>query len=144
MGARINAKEFSAWLSRMPKNQPRIAATKKTGAGRTNMPKSATKAEETALERLKQECEGMDALICAQVRNLFPLAGGGTYIPDFVVLSPHGARVVEVKGGYRGPGWEQGRERYKRAAAQYSGKAGVAFEIWEVKGKAINIQQWEE
>lgn len=108
------------------------------------MPKSATKAEETALERLKQECEGMDALICAQVRNLFPLAGGGTYIPDFVVLSPQGARVVEVKGGYRGPGWEQGRERYKRAAAQYSGKAGVSFELWEVKGKAINIQQWEE
>lgn len=108
------------------------------------MPKSATKAEETALERLKQECEGQDSLICAQVRNLFPLAGGGTYIPDFVVLSPHGARVVEVKGGYRGPGWEQGRERYKRAAAQYSGKAGVSFELWEVKGKAINIQQWEE
>ena len=144
MVARIKAKDLSAWLSRMPKNQPRIAATTKTGAGRTNMPKSATKAEETALERLKQECEGTDTLICAQVRNLFPLAGGGTYIPDFVVLSPHGARVVEVKGGYRGPGAEQGRERYKRAAAQYSGKAGVAFELWEVKKEEIQIQKWEE
>ena len=55
MGARINAKEFSAWLAKRPGNMPRIAATTKTGAGRTAMPKSATKAEETALERLKRE-----------------------------------------------------------------------------------------
>lgn len=57
-----------------------------------------------------------------QVTRMFPLDGGGTYTPDFIAWKKGdpGLVVCEVKGGYRGPGWEQGMERYKRAASQYS------------------------
>ena len=59
-----------------------------------------------------------------QPAKFFELRGGGTYTPDFIVFV-HGdlerVHVFEVKGGYRGPGWEQGYERYKRAALEWDG-----------------------
>ena len=53
-----------------------------------------------------------------------PLPGGGTYCPDFVVVEDGAVRLYEIKGGYKGAGWDQGWERYKRAAA-YLEKFGV-------------------
>ncbi len=62
--------------------------------------------------------------IIVQPAKFFELKGGGTYTPDFMVFV-HGdlerVHVFEVKGGYRGPGWEQGYERYKRAALEWDG-----------------------
>ena len=67
------------------------------------------------------------------------------YIPDFIVFGPGPARVIEVKGGYRGPGAEQGYERYKRAALQYSGNGAFFFELWTVRsGQVESIDCWEE
>lgn len=85
--------------------------------------------------------------IAQQVRNVFMLAGGVMYIPDFVVFRPNGViEVIEVKGGYRGAGFEQGEERYKSAAAQYGNKAPFYFSLWRVnsKNKSIDIEQWGE
>lgn len=43
--------------------------------------------------------------------------GDGTgYTPDLVLYHETGrVELLEVKGNYRGPGWEQGYERYRRA-----------------------------
>jgi len=58
--------------------------------------------------------------IVIQPPRHFPLKGGGTYTPDFLVYADSGVFAYEVKGGYRGPGAEQGHERYARAAAQWA------------------------
>jgi hypothetical protein len=73
------------------------------------------------------------ATVFAQAFTL-PLDGGGTYRADFllVYLSRY-PTIIEVKGGYLGPGWEQGIERYRRARTQW-GKV-FAFELWEWEGK---------
>lgn len=64
---------------------------------------------------------GLEVLV--QPTRLFPLQGGGSYTPDFLAFDSQrpelGIAVVEVKGGYKGPGAEQGHERYARTAAQY-------------------------
>jgi hypothetical protein len=83
-----------------------------------------------------------------QPTRLFKLTGGGTYTPDFVLFprrSSDPVHVVEVKGGYRGPGWEQGMERYKRAAAQYSCE-GIKFAMatWEAKSQSWRIDNWDD
>lgn len=61
-------------------------------------------------------------VICQPTR-FFQLTGGGTYTPDFLAFDSkrpeEGILVVESKGGYRGPGAEQGHERFARAAAEY-------------------------
>jgi hypothetical protein len=63
-----------------------------------------------------------------------PLTDGGTYRADFllVYLSRY-PTLIEVKGGYTGPGWEQGMERYRRARTQWENV--FAFELWEWEGK---------
>ena len=78
----------------------------------------------------------------AQPTRLLPLSGGGTYTPDFLVLVPGGEPVsAEVKGGYRGPGWEQGVERYRRAASEWDGR-GLRFVMATWDGAAGWRLQW--
>jgi hypothetical protein len=61
---------------------------------------------------------------------ILPLDGGGTYRPDFFVLEGDACiHLIEIKGGYVGPGWEQGIERFRRARTQW--------------GKYFNFQMWE-
>jgi hypothetical protein len=70
-----------------------------------------------------------------------PLDGGGTYRPDFMLVAPTGGIVlVETKGGYRGPGAEQGIERYRRARTQWE-KAYFRFEMWEWKKKKWEVER---
>jgi len=44
-------------------------------------------------------------------------------------------RQIEVKGGYRGPGWEQGMERHRRARDCFS--TYFLFTLATVKGGKI-------
>lgn len=102
------------------------------------------KTEARALEWLG--CHGYTGII-AQPTRLFPLAGGGSYTPDFLAWKPGdtGVLVVEVKGGYRGPGWEQGYERYKRAALQYcqtSGPWRFAMLTWSARRREWTFEAW--
>ena len=85
--------------------------------------------------------------IIAQPTRLFPLAGGGTYTPDFLAWEPMTSCVwvVEVKGGYRGPGWDQGYDRYKRAALQYSPPGSpwrFALLTWHARRREWTWEAW--
>lgn len=129
-------KELVEQITNRRGKAPRITA----GAGRKRVLKM-TAAERVVYAQLKDK----GAHVAQQVRNLFMLDGGGMYIPDFIVFGPGPARVIEVKGGYRGPGAEQGYERYKRAALQYSGNGAFFFELWTVRsGQVESIDCWEE
>jgi hypothetical protein len=96
------------------------------------------KAETRALDKARREWPC--AIVLAQALVL-PLSGGDTYRPDLLILAPcqdfSGSlcRVifVEVKGGYKGPGWEQGIERYKRAVVEYP---ALEFELWDMAKEA--------
>jgi hypothetical protein len=87
---------------------PKERATRKT-----------TKAEDAALRHLKSvytatrwESHGMTLR--------FP--DGDRYTPDIVGYPGFDfdrIKLIEVKGGYRGPGWEQGHERFKRAKERW-------------------------
>lgn len=93
---------------------------------------------------LRDRRESGEALVmCQQVR--IPLEGGGGYIPDFVVWQDGGVEIIEVKGGYKGDGWEQGWDRYKRAAA-YLERFGVKCKLaeWMPKEKNWIIKTWQE
>lgn len=58
---------------------------------------------------------------------------GDCYNADFMVfMNDGGVRLIEVKGGYKGPGWEQGHERFKRAKATWP---HLRFELWTWDGK---------
>ncbi len=110
------------------------------GAGKRCQKRTETKAEAAALAWLTSE--GWQTI--TQPCRLFPLAGGGSYTPDIVAWRGGfpGVLVLEVKGGYRGAGWEQGYERYKRAAAAYDCHAW-RFCLAEVgKGGAIKAAFW--
>ena len=73
----------------------------------------------------------------------FPLAGGGTYTPDFMVYANEAIFVYEIKGGYRGPGAEQGHERYARAAALWSSCVlHFCKATWDAKAKAWKMEWW--
>ena len=73
---------------------------------------------------------------------------GDEYRPDYAgifpgcfavrdQLPPLGSVIVEIKGGYRGPGWEQGYERFKRARIQWP---QYEWHCWEwKKGKWTEI-----
>lgn len=86
---------------------------------------------------------GDDYIVIIQPTRLFALEGGGTYTPDFLVCTQDKVHVFEVKGGYRGAGWEQGIERYKRAAAQFD-KLCIHFYIydWDRKSNKWKAQKW--
>lgn len=49
----------------------------------------------------------------------FVFPDGDRYTPDTVMWDMDRMTIYEVKAGYRGPGWEQGMERYKRAKAEW-------------------------
>ena len=95
---------------------------------RTGTPRGRrTKAEELAADLARRRWP--EARVLEQALRL-PLTGGGTYTPDLVVLRHgHLPLCVEVKGGYRGAGWEQGYERYRRAAYEWG--PWVEFALWE-------------
>lgn len=82
--------------------------------------------------------------VIVQPTRMFELQGGGTYTPDFVLPTERGLEVYEVKGHYRGPGWDQGIERYKRAAAQWAGDY-VHFWLyeWERKNNRWRCEEWQ-
>ena len=66
---------------------------------------------------------GREVRVVPQPTRFFRLTGGGTYTPDFLVfVGGEKVGVFEVKGGYKGAGWEQGIDRYKRAALEYDGE----------------------
>lgn len=82
-----------------------------------------------------------------QATRFFPLKGGGTYTPDFMVFPDDGShvRIYEVKGGYRGPGWDQGYERYKRTALQYDGDIfDFYMATYNRKKREWTIEKWKE
>ena len=84
-------------------------------------------------------------VILPQPPRFFELKGGGTYTPDFLALPEGGpVHVFEVKGGYRGPGWEQGVERYRRAALEWDGR-GFRFVMatWDAKDRQWRIDPWD-
>ena len=85
-------------------------------------------------------------VILPQPPRFLELTGGGTYTPDYLVLPDSGpAIVVEVKGGYRGPGWDQGYERYKRAALEWDGKGfRFAMATWDAKDKTWWLEAWDK
>jgi len=57
---------------------------------------------------------------------------GTSYRPDFaVVVNGCTVRLIEVKGGYKGPGWEQGVERYRRAKDVFQKWFGFALWTWK-------------
>lgn len=106
--------------------------------------KRMNKTETRALEWLR--FHGYTGII-AQPTRLFPLAGGGTYTPDFLAWEPMTSCVwvVEVKGGYRGPGAEQGYDRYKRAALQYSPAGSpwrFALLTWHAQQREWTFEAW--
>ena len=82
--------------------------------------------------------------VFVQPTRFFALRGGGTYTPDFLEFRPDGLPVIawEVKGGYRGPGWEQGYERYRRAALEFSG-AKFAFKLAEKRKGKWSVTEWK-
>ena len=86
-----------------------------------------------------------DVVILPQPPRFFELPCGDTYPPDFLVLTSSGPIYsCEVKGGYRGPGWEQGYERYQRAAAQWDG-FGFRFLMaeWCAKDQTWRLAVWD-
>lgn len=79
------------------------------------------------------ELDAMD-IWCYDIQppRFFEFEDGDTYTPDFLLLAGgRGQIVAEIKGGYRGPGWEQGWERFKRAAAAFGRDRGREFWLCE-------------
>lgn len=67
-------------------------------------------------------CAGSESgdLVIEQPTRLLRFPNGDTYTPDFCVMRASGiVEFHEVKGGYRGPGHEQGMERFHRAAERF-------------------------
>ena len=79
------------------------------------------------------ELDGLD-IWCYDIQppRFFEFEDGDTYTPDFLLMAGgRGQIVAEIKGGYRGPGWEQGWERFKRAAAAFGRERGREFWLCE-------------
>lgn len=96
-------------------------------------------------EHLAPWAKERGCLIIPQPMRFFRLTGGGTYTPDFLVLHPCGASVFEVKmEGAHYHGWEQGYDRYKRAAFEFS-RPWLSFVMatWQGKINAWKIETWE-
>lgn len=101
------------------------------------------KTETRFLQELRRSMMGMTSAIPEleeleiwhydiQPPRFFEFEDGDTYTPDFLLLAGgRGQIVAEIKGGYRGPGWEQGWERFKRAAAAFGRDRGREFWLCE-------------
>ena len=111
-----------------------------------NAPKLNKTEARFAREWLARYCAGFkECFVVPQPTRFFRLTGGGTYTPDFLVLHEEGASVYEVKmAGAHYHGWEQGYERYKRAAFEFS-RPWLSFVMatWQGKLNAWKIETWE-
>ena len=140
---RMSRDELSALLAG-GRAKAAVQVRKRTMCSAPALKKCGTKTEEKV--RLWLESEGYR--IVTQPTNLFPMAGGGRYTPDFLAWKDDedGILVVEAKQeGAHYRGYEQGYERYKRAALQYSGNGAFFFELWTVRnGQVESIDCWEE
>jgi hypothetical protein len=135
---RLNAGVMGAPAPVMQERKPKKAA--QIIHGRTRL----DRCNKTELRFYREWLErDFASVVIVQPPRLFELEGGGTYTPDFVEVRPCGVVVWEVKGGYRGPGWEQGIERFKRAAAQYDGEyLSFALATWDSKEKRWRLEGW--
>lgn len=149
---RLNASIFG-FPPNAEETRPEKANTAKTAKNA-----SAEKAQTECRRRMdtlnKTERRYYDTFLAEEVANGVPvivqaprfleLDGGGTYTPDFVVVREWGLEIVEIKGGYMGPGWEQGIERYRRVAAQYdSDRMRFRMATWDRKRMQWKIVEWK-
>lgn len=87
----------------------------------------------------------ISATTIIQPLRFFEMTGGGTYTPDFVVIHGQGMDVFEVKGGYKGAGWEQGVERYKRAAYEFDNEyINFYYCEFDRKNNSWDVQRWKD
>lgn len=138
-----SARDFTHFAAKSSNFAKSGGETGVPGAGATKQ-KSMNKTEARAAQWLR--LNGFACFI-AQPTRLFPLAGGGTYTPDFLAWEPMTSCVwvIEVKGGYRGPGCEQGYERYRRAALQYSPPGSpwrFALLTWHARRREWTFEAW--
>ena len=87
-----------------------------------------------------------DGVVIAQPTRFFRLSGGGTYTPDFILIHECGMTVYEVKAkGAHYPGWEQGIERYKRVAYEFSSPfLRFVMVIWDRKEGRWITEEFEK
>lgn len=109
---------------------------------------SLNKTEARFYDYMKDYIFGKEAVtVIVQASRFFKLKGGGTYTPDFMAFKHDGTLpcyVFEVKGGYRGAGWEQGYDRYKRTALEYEGPCfHFVMAEWDRKKVAWKMTEWE-
>lgn len=108
-----------------------------------NMPK-LNKTEMRFYRDVLADLESEGVVIVAQPTRFFRLTGGGTYTPDFILIDGGGVTVYEVKmKGAHYAGWEQGYDRYKRAALEYSRRC-ITFimVIWDGKNRKWDAEVW--
>lgn len=125
--------------SEKPSNN--ISQTKQSQIEIKTKKDTLNKTEARFLTKLEEEKKGT---IIIQPTRFFELLGGGSYTPDFLDIHENGIDVWEVKGGYKGPGWEQGIERYKRAALQYNNNY-ITFRMaqWDRTKMTWTISNWK-
>ncbi len=108
--------------------------------------KQARSRRRTPAERMNKSEREIEAMLsCDPMAIVLPQAltlsfvDGTSYRPDFLVIAAGQMdRVIEVKGGYRGPGWEQGIERYRRAKEKWG--AWFRFELWTKKSGKWEVE----
>ena len=83
------------------------------------MERRMTKTEARFYGHLQGEYANEKHLIVPQPTRFFRFPNGDTYTPDFIVICDIVIVVYEVKGGYKGAGYEQGYERYYRAKEKF-------------------------
>jgi len=104
---------------------------------------SINKTERRYYDTFLADRDGEDCTVFVQPPRLFELEGGGTYTPDFLVVNERGCVSVEIKGGYKGPGAEQGIERWKRAAAQWADeRLQFILATWHRKDGRWVVESW--
>lgn len=107
-----------------------------------NMPKL----NKTEMRFFRDCLADADGVVIAQPTRFFRLTGGGTYTPDFILIHGGGVNVYEIKmKGARYHGWEQGYERYKRAAYEFS-RLCIVFimAVWDGKAKKWDAEVWRD
>lgn len=119
----ITPEEFAACMSKATRDRNpefpgvAVAAPKKKPRRR----RGPTQAEVEFLAVVRAQHPQAKAITPHGITLVFPDGSGDRYTPDVLVTRPDDGRptAYEVKGGYRGPGWEQGHERFKRAKAAF-------------------------
>lgn len=122
-----------------------VKTAKEPACRRDRTPKPANKAEAEWAGILRRRYPS--ATVTPHGMTLrFP--DGDTYTPDVLMAFDRGNFAVilyEVKAGYRGPGWEQGMERFKRAKAAFPWVVLRLAEkrggVWYVDGKQLGERE---